>query len=524
MFLMEKLSFDWRFYVLPVIVGALSGLGAVVFRQLISFVQNLFFKGTFAFSYDEAIHVIDPAYLVIIVPVVGFAIVGILVFKGAPETQGHGVPEVLTSVYINKGRIRARVAAIKTVASALTIGSGGSSGREGPIVQIGASIGSVLGQRLNLTAVETTTLLGCGAAAGIASTFNAPLGGILFAIELILPEFSVRTMVPLALSTSTGTYLSRFFLGNEPAFRLPEYALNSGYELILYILLGVFIGIGAIIYIHVLYKFEDFFEQWNVNKYLKPVVGGLIMGLSGYLMLTFFGEYYIFGVGYPTISSVLSGGQGFTILLLLLLAFMKIFATSVTLGCGGSGGIFAPALFIGTCFGAAFGIASSFFFPELVATPSAYANVGMGAFVGGITGAPLMAIIMFFEMTRNYAIILPLTISVVIARAFVHYNYEGTIYELKLLRNGIKIPHERAIDTLSIVPIKDIMDKYNDEQGLPEVYHYAPMLDALMIMDERRVNELIVVDKTRTPIGVIRKDDIIYFYTRERANTRRLLD
>jgi len=523
MYILNRYEIDWKFYTLPVLVGILAGFGSVVFRKLIVLIENLFFKGNLNFDANP----LEPltsiwGNWIFIVPAIGFFFVGILVIRGAPEAKGHGVPEVMAAVFTNKGRIRSRVAAIKIIASALCIGSGGSCGSEGPIVQIGSSIGSSLGQKLKLSGTEVITLVGCGAAAGIAANFNSPIGGVLFAIELILPEFSVHTLVPLALSTSTATYISRYFYGIEPAFSVPNYALGSGYELILYVVLGFAIGVVAIIYIKAVYGFEDLFDEWGVNPYLKPVVGGLLVGLTGLALYKVFGNYYIFGVGYSTITDVLSGRSEMGLFLLLVLVFVKIFATSVTLGSGGSGGIFAPALYMGACFGGAFGIIFNWIFPGIVSTPTAYANVGMGAIVGGLMGAPLTAIIMFFEMTRDYSIILPLTISVVICRAFVHYHHEGTIYEIKLFRKGIKVPHERAIDMLSLMPIKDAMVPYDEEKsGLPTIYHYSSLQEALIMMNERKENELLAIDKSGDPIGIIKKDDIVYLYTSEKSRLRK---
>ena len=514
--------FEWTFYILPMVVGVLAGFGAIAFRTLTGFVHNIAMEGRFGFLVNEhePLHSIW-GYGTFLVPAVGFVLVVFLLRKYSPESQGHGVPEVMAAVYTNKGRIPGRVAVFKTIASALTIGSGGSAGDEGPIVQIGASLGSVVGQRLHLSGIETITLLGCGSAAGIAAIFNAPLGGILFAVELILPEFSVRTMVPLALSTSISTYVSRYFLGNEPAFSVPHYALTSGYELPLYILLGIFVGIVAIFYIKMLHAVEGAFSRWKAPVYAKPVVGGLAVGVLGVAMYHVYGQYFVYGVGYSTMSSILSGTAGYTVLFLLLLTIMKMATTSITLGCGGSGGILAPSLFVGASLGAAFGTAAGMVFPGI--EPIAYANVGMGAMLGGMTGASLTAIILFFEITRDYSIILPLTMGVFLTRAFVHHHHEGTIYELALLRRGIRIPHERAIDTLSIVPVKDVMDRYEGEEGLLEIYQYAPVLDALVIMNEKRVNDIAVVNKSGTPVGIVHKDDILYFYTRERVMARKHL-
>ncbi len=338
MFSIYRLKFDWKIYFLPVLVGILAGLGAVLFKVLINIIQNLSFRGQLSLELNDAIPLSSSwGNLVFLVPVIGFFFVGAIVLKWAPEAKGHGVPEVMMAVFTNKGRIRPRVAAVKIVASALCIGTGGSSGREGPIVQIGSSIGSAIGQKLNLSGMETTTLLGCGAAAGIAATFNAPLGGILFAIEIIMPEFSVNTLVPLALSTSVATYIARYLMGPESAFIVPTYAMNSSYELLLYVLLGLCIGVVSILYIKSVYGFEDFFDDLKISPYLKPVIGGLIVGLTALAIYKLHGNYYIFGVGYSTVTDVLSGQSNNGILMLLALMILKMFATSVTLGSGGSG-------------------------------------------------------------------------------------------------------------------------------------------------------------------------------------------
>ncbi|MHC1605115.1 MAG: chloride channel protein [Candidatus Methanofastidiosia archaeon] len=516
MYIPQRLNFEWKFYVLALIVGGLAGFGAIIFRHLISFMHNLFFEGKLSYIFDGNTYWTSSwGIFVVLVPICGFLIVGAIVNRWAPEAKGHGVPEVMASVFIDKGKIRPRVVGIKSLASALCIGSGGSVGREGPIVQIGAAIGSIMGQFLKLSDKETITLLGCGAAAGIAATFNAPIGGILFALELILPEFSVRTLVPLAMSTSFATYVSRYFLGSEPAFSVPSYALNSGYELLFYVIMGVLTGVVAILFIKILYKVEDIFDALNVSNYVKSIIGGAIVGIIGVILFRFYGHYFIFGVGYATIADVLTGKMVLSITFLLLLILLKIFATSVTIGCGGSGGIFAPSLFIGACFGEMFGIIINYIFPVISASPSAYANVGMGAMVAGTTGAALTPIIMFFEMTRDYSIILPLTISVVMAQAFIHYNHGGTIYTIKLLRRGINVPHEKTIDILSIIPVEDMMEECGSEDNLPKISRYSSAIDALVEMDERRVDKLMVKDEKGNCIGIVRKESILYVYERE---------
>ncbi len=265
----------------------------------------------------------------------------------AREAKGHGVPEVMEAVALRGGFIRKRVAVVKALASAMCIASGGSVGREGPIVQIGSAIGSVFGQVLRVSADRMRTLVGCGAAAGIAATFNAPIAGVMFAMEIILGEFGVATFSPIVVSSVMATVISRAHLGNFPAFVVPEYSLVSLYEIPLYILLGILAGFVGAGFTTCLYKAEDLFRAVPVPDYAKAAMGGLVIGAVGIFIP------HVFGVGYDAIELAIRGNMAFVLLLSLI--FLKIFATSVTIGSGGSGGVFAPSLFIGAMTGGAFG-------------------------------------------------------------------------------------------------------------------------------------------------------------------------
>ncbi|NIA11537.1 MAG: hypothetical protein GWP10_17910 [Nitrospiraceae bacterium] len=346
------------------LVGIVAGLGAVFFRLLIAFFHNLFFFGKLSFVYNSDKAFVSPfGAFIIIIPVVGGFIVAFLVQKYAPEAKGHGVPEVMEAVLTNKGIIRPVVSLVKIFATAVDIGSGGSTGREGPIVQIGASFGSTLGQILKLKPGDTILLIATGAAGGIAGTFNAPIAGVLFATELIIPGISAENFIPLVISSTIATYIARFFLGVRPAFIVPQYSFVSPWEFVFYFILGIISGLVAILFIESLAYTEITFDKIKINKYIKPAIGGLIVGILSFVLFKIYGRYFLFGVGYSFISSVLSD-KNFPFLLLFALIFAKIIATSFTLGSGGSGGILAPSLFVGAATGGAFGILIHHLFPH----------------------------------------------------------------------------------------------------------------------------------------------------------------
>ena len=348
---------------LAILTGIIAGLGALFFRGLIALVHNLSFFGKFSFVYDANQN--TPASPwgigIILIPVIGSVLVTFLVTKFAPEAKGHGVPEVMDAVYYGKGIIRPVVAVFKALASALCIGTGGSVGREGPIAQIGSAFGSTISQIFPMTPKQRITLIAAGAGAGIAATFNTPIGGLLFAIELLLHEVSVTTLVPVAVATVTATYIGQLFFGVHPAFVIPEFEQAyfiplSPWLLIPYAALGVFMGLTSTLYIRTLYFFEDFFDKFKgINPYLRHAGGMLAFGMIMYGTLLVTGHYYVDGVGYGAVQDILTGHLT-SIYLLLLLFGLKLLATSLTLGSGGSGGIFSPALFLGATAGGAFGI------------------------------------------------------------------------------------------------------------------------------------------------------------------------
>jgi len=438
---------------LSVLVGVVAGLGAVVFRALIGLLHNLLFLGKLSTTYDANIHTPPSPWgpFVVLVPVAGALGVAFLVKNFAPEAKGHGVPEVMDAVYHRRGIIRPIVSVIKALASALSIGSGASIGREGPIIQIGSSFGSTLGQFLRLPVWQRITLIAAGAGGGIGATFNTPVGGVLFAVEIILHEVSARTLVPVFTATATATYVGELFFGPHPSFSIP--ALETPFFVVAKpVVLAAYAGLGAIsglvsaLFIWSIYGCEEFFEKRvKGGYYVQHMVGMLVVGLLMFALMHRFGHYYIEGVGYATIQDVLTGLR-YPLFLLILLFTAKLLATSVTLGSGASGGVFSPALFLGATSGAAWGIALNHFFPALQISPAAFAVAGMGGVVGGSTGAAMAAIVMIFEMTLDYTVIIPMTLTVAISYGVRRSLIKDSIYTRKLTLRGESVPEAMRAD------------------------------------------------------------------------------
>ncbi len=428
------------------LVGGIAGLGAIIFRLLIALFHNLMFFGQWSFDYNTLLHTPESSLgiAIIAVPVVGALLVAFLVKTFAPEAKGHGVPEVIDAINYNRGIIRSKVAIIKSLASAISIGSGGAVGREGPIIQIGATFGSVMAQWLNLPLWQRNTLIAAGAGGGIAATFNTPMGGVLFAVEIMMVEISARTLVPVMIATATASYIGLLYFGTDPSFIIPPLTLAVPADLsvtnfFIYAALGLIMGGLAMIYIHAIYLFEDWFNRLPGNYYSRHMLGMLLVGIAMYLMMQYFGHYYIQGVGYATIQDVLDGKLT-EVWMLLFLLVMKLLTVSLTLGSGASGGVFSPALFMGAALGAGLAIISNQLYPALAVDPVTSAVIGMACMIGASTGAAVTAVVMILEMTHDYNIIVPLVIAVSLAYAIRRYLLAENIYTLKLVRRGHHVP------------------------------------------------------------------------------------
>jgi len=477
---------------LAIFIGLLGGFGAIGFRLLIRAFQSILYGPG-----PDLLYIVlsIPWYWKILIPAIGGSVVGPLVFFLAREAKGHGVPEVMEAVAMRSGVIRKRVVIVKTLASAICIGSGGAVGREGPIVQIGSAIGSAFGQMLRVSGNRLRNLVGCGAAAGIAATFNAPIAGAIFSLEVILGEFEMGTFGPIVLASVMATVVSRAFLGNYPAFTIPEYQLVSVWEIPAYLIMGILGGLVAVLFTKSLYKAEDLWEDLRIPEYAKPALGGLAIGC----LSLFFPQ--ILGVGYETITTALLGQLPW--LLILTLVFAKIAATSLTIGSGGSGGIFAPSLFIGAMMGGAFGHIVHSLFPSVTASSGAYSLVGMGAIVAGATHAPITSILILFELTDDYRIILPLMMTCIISAVTASQLKRESIYTMKLVRRGIDVRAGREVSILKSLLVRDFMVK-----DLVFVSEVMPLNSLLHLIKESTSSYFPVLNSREELAGMISLRDI----------------
>jgi len=377
----------------------------------------------------------------------------------------------------------------------MCIGSGGSVGREGPIVQIGSSVGSTLASLLRVDPFQQKTLVGCGAAAGIAATFNAPIAGTLFALEILLGDFGLTSFSPVVLSSVTATVISRHYFGDFPSFVIPAYSITSNWEYFIYPFLGVATGIVAVAFVTVLYKSEDLFDALKIPNFLKSTLGGLLLGI---ILLAF---PQVFGVGYGAIDLALM--DQLSVWLMFILVLMKILATSITLGSGGSGGVFAPSLFIGAMTGSFFGWSVHTLFPGVTSTPGAYALVAMGALVAGSTHAPITAILIIFEMTNDYKIILPLMTSCIISTAVASILKTGNIYTIKLMRRGVDLKRDVSQALLRSLPVRKYMSM--QVEIIPE---NMPLAQIIETFRTRNASYLHVLNDKGELSGIISFRDI----------------
>ncbi len=453
-------------FVLALLVGAGSGLGAVVFRYLINFFTWLA-TGHIQFGQQGRVPSAHLPWLglafFVVIPVVGGLLYGPLIYNWAREARGHGVPEVMVAVADNGGRIRPQVSVVKALASALCIGTGGSVGREGPIVQIGSALASGLGQWVKVPENRLRILVACGAAGGISATFNAPITGVFFGVEIILREFSIDALFTVMLSAMIADITAVPFLGSKPFLSgfPPGIALHHARNYLLVAVLAVIAALMGLAFKSILYKTEDLCERlWQGRpEWARPAVGGIALGL---LLLAI---PQMYGVGYPVMYKATAGQ--YVLWFLIVLAFAKIAACSLTIGIGGSGGIFAPSLFIGVTSGMAYGDVVHHLFGAGAGQPALYAVVAMGAVFASAARAPLTSLASVVEMTGDFSLTLPVMLAVAIASTVSRAMSYGTIYTTKLLRRGIDIDRTTPWRALSDLKITDAMRPFRPPLSVP---------------------------------------------------------
>jgi len=449
---------------LAILIGFLAGLCAWGFLELIHFFR-LSWKPWGAYS---GFIVGDLTTLLIpLAPAFGGLLLGPLGALFPTEARGHGVPEVMESVVREGGILKPRTIFIRGIASAITIGTGGSAGREGPIAQIGSALGSYVAQVFKMSSNNVRTLLGAGAAGGIAAAFNAPIAGALFALEIVLGDWHITTFTPVIMSSVIATVTSRYLHGGKAIFDVPYYQLVNPVEIVFYIILGLLSGLVALLFIQSLDRFEHIFEEkLSVHPWLKPAIGGFLVGVIG---LAF---PQIFSNGYGPMEMALMGTMAFW--LMFSLVFMKILATSLTLGSGGSGGIFAPALYIGAMLGGAFGTIINLLFPFMTAKPGAYALVGMGSVLAAAAHAPLTNILLLFEVTGDYHIILPIMVACIMSTLTIRALSPHSIFSIGLHRKGITIEAGKEVNVLQSLKVKDAMS--TELEIIPESMSFGEIL------------------------------------------------
>jgi len=426
------------------LLGLATGAGIWLFKQMINLGHHFFFETLAGWLQPLG------SWTIALLPIIGGLIVGLIQFYLIGVERYHGVAGIIESVAISGGRLRYWRIPAKAIASAFSIGSGASVGPEDPSVQIGSNLGSMVGQWLHMSEERVRTLVAAGAAAGVAAAFNAPIAGVFFAVEIILGEIATSALGLVVLASVISSVFTQAVAGPQPAFSVPSYAFGSPWELGLYFVLGLIAGPISAGYVHMLYVAQDFFHDMKAPRWIKPAIAGLAVGVVGIFLPDILGE------GYHVIGDVLNGHMAI-IWALLALTVAKLVMTPVSIGGGFAGGVFAPALFIGAMLGGAFGLVAQMMFPGLDIVPGAFAMVGMAAVLAGAVHAPLTAILLLFEMTRDYRIILPLMFAVIISQVISQYFQSDSVYMLGLARKGIRIQRGRDVEVLERITVDEVM-------------------------------------------------------------------
>lgn len=473
-------------------IGVLAAVGALFFRTLIEIFQHYLWPSGTTFL-EQVVN--SPWWLRVLIPTTAGFIVGPVITFLVPEAKGPGVPVVIESVTTWQSTIRHRVTALKALVTSFLIGSGASVGREGPIVQIGASIGSSLAQFFRLDPALRRTCLACGAAAGIAATFNAPIAGTLFAVEIILLDIEIGHISHIIISSVVASVFARIFWGEFPTFEVYTFQLTSHWELVAYLLLGLIAGLLAIAFVWLIYTTDSMFSRLKIPEWTKPAIGGLFLGLIALKVP------YVMGVGYETVNLSLASSLILKAAIVILVA--KILATSVCLGSGMSGGIFAPSLVLGATLGTTVGLIITQLFPHLTLIPGDYALVGMGAVVAGTTLAPITAILTVFELTYNYQIILPLMVACIASATVVRVLFGYSAYEMKLLKKGTTIVRGHDIGILRTMLVKDFMNR--DFESLEDSMPFSKVMDQTI---ESSYPHFVVLNPEKELVGVLSLRDL----------------
>jgi CIC family chloride channel protein len=436
-----------RFLLLVPLTGVATGFASVALIRLLGLVQQLFWGSRHELlRYALSL----PPWQRFAIPTIGGALVGLIILVTRQPVGGHGTAGIIEAVAQRGGFLPFGRSLVKAGATIVTVGSGGSLGREGSLVRVGAALGSLLGRRFRLGGNRLNILVGCGAAAGIAAAYNAPIGGALFALEVVLGNFALESFGPIVVASAIGTVISRHLISAYPAYTPPRYTtLVTGWELWHYLGLGIGIGLASAIFILTLKGVERGFKRLPIPLWTRPIVGFALVGLIGLF------KPHVFGNGYDTTNELLRGELPLE--LILLLPILKLAATALTAGSGGSGGLFTPTLFIGSALGYIYGAWCHEAFPLITSTPGAYALVGMGAMIAGTTQVPLTAILLIFELTGDYQIILPLMVACTAAVVASRLVHRESIYTEPLVERGVRLGGRMEELVMDAIQVRDLM-------------------------------------------------------------------
>jgi CIC family chloride channel protein len=482
-------------------VGLIAGVIAYILYKMIGLFTNLFFfhRWSTAFQSVGSHHL---GAWVIGVPVIGGLIVGVMAKYGTPKIKGHGIPEAMEAVLTNRSRIAPRVALLKPISAAIAIGTGGPFGAEGPIIQTGGAIGSLVGQVLHTTAVERKVLLACGAAAGMSATFNTPIAGVILAIELLLFEFKSRSFIPLVIASTLATAVHMQLLGPGPMFTVSAVDFGIPHALPFYLVLGPICGLAAVGLSKALYWVEDSFEKLPFDELWWPAIGALALGIIGFFVPR------VFGVGYDTIGDILNGNLAWKLLLIVMVA--KFAALVISLGSGTSGGLLAPTFMWSAAMGGLFAMIGNHFFPAAHLSPGAFALVAMGAVFGAASRATFSFIIFAFEITRDYNSVLPLMLVAVIADGIAMlFMPTSSIMTEKLARRGLRVHQDYEADALTQAVVGEVMDK--DAPVIAASTKVAELAERIARHEPAvaRYEALLILDDAGKLAGIITRGDIL---------------
>jgi chloride channel protein, CIC family len=482
-------------------IGLVAGLVAFALYKLIGLFTNLFFYHRWSADFISARHH-NLGPWVIAVPVIGGLVVGVMAKYGTSKIKGHGIPEAMEAVLINRSRIEPRVAILKPISAAIAIGTGGPFGAEGPIIQTGGAIGSLVGQAFHTTAVERKVLLACGAAAGMSATFNTPIAGVILAIELLLFEFKSRSFIPLVIASTLATAVHMQLLGPGPMFTVSPMNFGVPRGLPFYLVLGVICGIAAVGFSKLLYWVEDQFEKLPVDEMWWPAIGALGLGIIGFFVPR------VLGVGYDTIGDILNGNLAWKLLLIVMVA--KCAALVISLGSGTSGGLLAPTFMWSAALGGIFAMVGNYFFPAAHLSPGAFALVAMGAVFGAASRATFSFIIFAFEITRDYNSVLPLMLVSVLADGIAMlFMPNSSIMTEKLARRGLRVHQDYEADALAQASVGDTMDR--EPPLISASSKVGTVAERIAQRDPQlaRHEALLVVDDAGKLVGVVTRGDLL---------------